>query len=221
MAGSSPDRTDGLINGASIMSTILPRQSSESPSISGWIPSPLFRMTLEQYEAMVESGAFSEHDRFHLINGFLVEKMTQHDPHATADELCGRALDKVIRPGWHVRSAKPVRLPPNSKPEPDRSVVRGPIRDYSNRSPGPEDIGLILEVSVSSLAQDRQQANVYAVSGISYYWIVNVMERKVEVYFDPTPNGYKSQANYAVGETVPVVIDGTKVGDIAVDDIIP
>jgi Uma2 family endonuclease len=203
------------------MSTITPTQSVVSAAISEWVPSPLYRMTLEKYEAMVESGAFSDHDRFHLINGFLVEKMTQHDPHATADELCGRALDKAIPPGWHVRSAKPVRLPPNSKPEPDRSVVRGAIRDYSERSPGPEDIGLILEVSVSSLAQDRQQAGIYAASGIPYYWIVNVVERKVEVYFDPTPNGYRVRADYSAGEMVPLVIGGIRLGDIPVDDLLP
>jgi Uma2 family endonuclease len=203
------------------MSTITPMPSVESPPFSGWIPSPLFRMNLEQYEAMVESGAFSEHDRFHLINGFLVEKMTQHDPHATADELCGLALNKAIPPGWHVRSAKPVRLPPNSKPEPDRSVVRGTIRDYSNRSPGPDDVALIVEVSVSSLAEDRRQADVYAASRIPCYWIVNVVERKVEVYLDPAPTGYKSQANYAAGDKVPVVIDGVKVDEIPVDELLP
>jgi Uma2 family endonuclease len=203
------------------MSTLIPVQSLESPAISDWIPSPLYRMSLEKYEAMVESGAFSDHDRFHLINGFLVEKMTQHDPHATADELCGRALDKAIPPGWHVRSAKPVRLPPNSKPEPDRSVVRGSIRDYSERSPGPEDIGLILEVSVSSLAQDRQQAGVYAASGIPYYWIVNVAERKVEVYFDPAPTAYKFRSDYAVGEKVSLFIGGISVAEIPVSDLLP
>ena len=201
------------------MSTLT--QTTESPAIAEWVPSPLYRMTLEQYEAMVESGAFSDHDRFHLINGFLVEKMTQHDPHATADELCERALDKAIPPGWHVRSAKPVRLPPKSKPEPDRSIVRGTIRDYSERSPGPEGVGLILEVSVTSVAQDRQQASVYAASGIPYYWIVNVVERKVEVYFDPTPNAYKVRADYPAGENVPIVIDGINLGEIAVNDLLP
>jgi Uma2 family endonuclease len=203
------------------MSTLTPTHSVESPGFSEWIPSPLYRMSLEKYEAMVESGAFSDHDRFHLINGYLVEKMTQHDPHATADELCGRALDKAIPPGWHVRSAKPVRLPPNSKPEPDRSVVRGSIRDYSEQSPGPENIGLIVEVSVSSLAQDRHQAGVYSAAGIPYYWIVNVVERKVEVYSDPTPNGYQFRAEYPAGEKVPVFIDGARLGEIPVDDLMP
>ena len=203
------------------MSTVTPVSSFESPVLAEWVPSPLFRISLDQYEAMVNSGAFSESDRFHLINGYLVEKMTQNDPHATADELCGRALDKVIPAGWHVRSAKPVRLPPNSKPEPDRSVVRGSIRDYSQRSPGPTDIALIVEVAVTSLTEDRRQAGIYAVAGIPHYWIVNVNEHRVEVYLDPSPTGFRLRGNYASGEKVPVVIDGISVGEIAVDDLLP
>ena len=154
-------------------------------------------------------------------NGYLVEKMTQHDPHATADELCGRALDKAVPKGWHVRSAKPVRLPPGSKPEPDRSVVRGEIRNYSQRSPGSEDTGLVVEVAVSSLAQDRDQAKLYAVAGIPFYRIVNVVARVVEVYFGPGANGYPLHVDYGAGENVPVVLDGVQVGSIAVDDMLP
>ncbi len=189
--------------------------------INGWIPSPLFRISLEQYEAMAASGAFSEHDRFYLLNGLLVEKMTQNDPHATADELCGQALIRRVPQGWHVRSAKPVRLPPSSKPEPDRSVVRGTIRDYSDRSPGPGDVGLVLEVAVSSLAQDRLQASVYAAAGIPCYWIVNVIERQVEVYLHPTPNGYQSRAIYRVGESVPFTVDGLDLGSLSVAELLP
>jgi Uma2 family endonuclease len=203
------------------MSTITPTQSIESPNLFEWIPTPLFRINLEQYEAMVESGAFSERDRFHLINGFLVEKMTQNDPHSTADELCGRALDKAIPPGRHVRAGKPVRLPPNSKPEPDRSVVRGGVRDYSKQSPGAGDTGLVVEIAVSSLAQDRIQADVYAAAGIPFYWIVNVIEGQVEVYSGPSSAGYSSRVDFLAGQNVPVLIDGVQVGVIAVDDLFP
>jgi Uma2 family endonuclease len=178
-------------------------------------------MTLEKYEEMVKCGAFSDRDRFHLINGLLVEKMTQHDPHATADELSGRALDRVIPPGWHVRAGKPIRLPPDSKPEPDRSVVRGSVRDYRDSSPGPGDVGLVLEVSVSSLAEDRKQAIVYAASGIPYFWIVNVRDRTVEVYLDPTASGYKVRTDYTPGERLPVILDRVTVGEVAVDDLLP
>ena len=125
--------------------------------IPAWIPSRLYRMTVEQYEAMVASGAIASRNRFHLINGYLVEKMTQNPPHAVADELCGRELARVVPPGWHVRPAKPIRLPGrDSEPEPDRCVVRGTIDDYDERHPGPDDIALVVEVADSSLAEDRE-----------------------------------------------------------------
>ena len=147
------------------MSTIAPTQPMAmpvDPVDRGWVPSPLYRMSLEKYEAMVASGAFTARDRFHLINGYLVEKMTQHDPHCTADDLCGEALGGTIPAGWYVRPSKPIRLPAQaSKPEPDRCVVRGSIRDYSQRTPGAADVAMVVEVADSSLAEDRKMAAIY------------------------------------------------------------
>ena len=41
------------------MSTIAETPSLASSGITGWVPSPLYRMSLEHYEAMIESGVFS------------------------------------------------------------------------------------------------------------------------------------------------------------------
>jgi len=200
------------------MSTIIPPETLPEPT---WMPWPLYRMSLEKYEAMVDSGIFTPRDRLHLINGLLVAKMTQNNPHCTADDLCGVALNGVIPAGWYVRAAKPVRLPPDSMPEPDRAVVRGTIRDYAHRYPGPSDVGLIVEVSDSSLRGDRNQAEVYARSGIAVYWIVNLVDGQVEVYSSPSSSGYSSRVDFLAGQNVPVVIDGVQVGIIAVDEILP
>ena len=177
------------------MSTIEMPQAINPSADRGWIPSPLYRMSVEQYEAMVASGAFSKKDRFHLINGYLVAKRHQNPRHAVADELCGAELARIIPAHRYVNpAAKPVRLPGQaSEPEPDRCVVRGTIRDYEDRHPGPDDIALVVEVADSSLAEDRQMASlVYGPSGIPVYWIVNLVQRQVEVYTDPKPEGYRS-----------------------------
>jgi hypothetical protein len=113
------------IHRVSTMPAIAPAQSTESPDITAWVPSPLYRWSLEQFETMVESAAFSTHDRFHLI------------------------------------------------------------------------------------------------SGVPVYWIVNLIDRVVEVRIKPTPAGYASCLNYMAGENVPVVVDGVEVGQIAVADILP
>ena len=193
-----------------------------SPAAPEWIPQPLYRLTIDQYEAMVASGVFSGRERFHLINGFLVAKMTQNDLHATADELCGDALSRAIPAGWHLRAAKPIRIPSQaSKPEPDRCVARGSIRDYLQRSPEPSDIALVVEISDSSLSEDRKQAAIYAAGGIPLYWIVNLVDRKVEVYSDPSPSGYRSRQDYHAGELIPIAIGGNQISPIASSDILP
>jgi Uma2 family endonuclease len=190
--------------------------------IPEWVPGSLYRLSVKQYEAMVDSGAFTARDRFHLINGFLVAKMTQNDPHCTADELCGRVLSGVVPAGWHVRSSKPVRLPSQvSKPEPDRTVVRGDVRDYGTRSPEAVDAGLVIEIADSSLGEDRKMARIYGGSGIPIYWIVNLVDRQVEVYTLPYADGYHARQDFASGDALPVVIDGVEVGRIAVADILP
>ncbi len=154
------------------MSSIEVSQVNNPPPDHGWVPSPLYRMTVEQYEALVASGVFTTKDRFHLINGYLVAKMTQNPPHCVADELCGLELARVIpADGYRIPGSKPIRLRGRaSEPEPDRCVVRGTIRDYESRHPGPEHIVLVVEVADSSLTEDRLMGSeVYGPSGIPVY----------------------------------------------------
>jgi Uma2 family endonuclease len=204
------------------MSTIVATEIRPETANETWIPSPLYRISVEKYEAMVEAGVFTPRDRFHLINGYLVEKMTQNDPRSTGDELCGIALTRSIPEGWHVRAAKPIRLPAQaSKPEPDRSVVCGSVRDYSRQSPGASDISIVVEVADSGLQDDRKLAKVYAAAGIPIYWILNLIDGQVEVYTNPSQDGYASRQDYRSGQSVPVIIDGTEVARFPIAELLP
>ena len=113
-----------------------------------------------------------------------------------------------------------------SEPEPDVSVVRGDIRDYEDRHPGPEDVALVVEVTRSSVAKDRALARVYGSGGIPVYWIVNIPRRRLEVYERPGPQqgrGMRYPAPKILREpdTVSLEIDGREVGQIAVADLLP
>src|SRR5262249_39741290 len=153
--------------------------------------------------------------RVQLIDGFLVSKMTENDPHATADMLCGEELQRVLPPGWHIRPGKPIRIPGlASRPEPDRSVVRGTVRDFALRTPGPTDLAMVVEVSDASLADDRKLATLYGLAGVPIYWIINLVDGQVEVYSRPRPSGYEALEVLAPGHVLSVVIDGVEVGQI-------
>ena len=115
-----------------------------------------------------------------------------------------------------------MRIPAYDEPEPDISVVRGNPGDYRQRHPGAADVGLLVEVSQTTLDLDRgQKLSAYATDRIPVYWIVNLVDRQVEVYSGPSPGAYQSRTDYKPGQAVPVVIDGQHLGEIAVDDILP
>ena len=136
------------------------------------------RLTVDQYEQMVENGILPESNRFELINGKLVEKMTKGGKHSSSSGRSWRAINSLLPAGWHVRIEQPVAIPSRrSEPEPDISVVRGTVDDYEDRHPGPEDVALVVEITRSSVRKDRAMARIYGPGGIPVYWIVNIPRR--------------------------------------------
>jgi Uma2 family endonuclease len=188
-----------------------------------WTPRPeeIYRLTVEQYESMVSAGLFTKRDKLHLINGILVAKMTKKPPHVIACEKTRDALLRVTPRGWRVMGEAPVRIPEYNEPEPDLALARGTAEDYAARHPGPADLALIVEVAETSLRQDRDLIQIYGSAGIPACWIVNLIDRQVEVYSDPSPDGYRSRLVYVPGQDVPLVIDGVELGRIAVADMLP
>jgi Uma2 family endonuclease len=187
--------------------------------------STLTRLSVAEYDRMVAVGILPTTNRFELIAGRIEQKMPQGPRHNAVVLLTLHALDRLLPPGWHVGKEGPVRIPSeDSEPEPDISVVRGEIRDYLNRHPGPADVVLVVEVADSSLDHDRGvKLAIYARAGIPVYWIVNLIDRQVEVYTEPdqATGQYAAIASHQGGEDVPVVIAGQVVGQIAVAELLP
>ena len=69
------------------------------------------------------------------------------------------------------------------------------IRDfYAQQHPEPEDILLLIEVSDSTLALDRKvKLPLYAKAGVVETWLVNLMNKQVEVYINPVDGKYQQK----------------------------
>jgi Uma2 family endonuclease len=179
----------------------------------------LYRMDIDEFERIAD---FLKAERVELIDGFIVERGVMDPPHVLSSEYLRRKLDRLVAGGWFVREDKPVQVHRNYEPLPDFAVVRGDPNTYARRHPGPADVALVVEISDSTLAKDQGEKRVnYAKGGISVYWIVNLIDRQVEVYTGPTSDGYSSCETFKPGQSVPVVIDGVEVGRIAVAEILP
>jgi Uma2 family endonuclease len=185
------------------------------------IPLPLYRLSVEQYHQMARAGILTDGAPVELIRGLLVQKMTKHPPHSIATRLTRRALEGVVPPGWFVDSQEPITLS-DSEPEPDVFVFREACATDTTRHPGAADVALVVEVADSSLAYDRgTKRELYASSGIPVYWIVNLIDHRLEVYTGPQGDDYASRADLAPGDRVAVVIAGQTVGQITVSDLLP
>ena len=89
--------------------------------------------------------------------------------------------------GCHVQIQQPVSLPPYNEPEPDAAIIIGSETDYRGRHPGAKDVLAIIEVADASLRHDRTvKAHIYASCGLAPYIIVNLPDRVVEVYSQPS-----------------------------------
>ncbi|MGC1720075.1 MAG: Uma2 family endonuclease [Isosphaeraceae bacterium] len=200
------------------------------------LPSPanVYRITVDQYDRMVESGVLAEDDPVQLLGGILVRQMPKYPRHVFPTEETRNRLEPIVPAGWYVRQEGPVRIPAFDEPEPDVAVARGNSRTYRKHHPGPKDIALVVEVAATkgSLNQARvEKMSAYARAGIPVYWIINLTRTggipragsgRVEVYTRPTrTRGYRDHLEYKSREQVPVVIDGREVGRIAVADLFP
>jgi Uma2 family endonuclease len=142
------------------------------------------RWTRAEYDRLIEVGIFAPGDPVELLGGELIVSEPQGSRHYTTVCLVEETLRAAFGSGWVIRPQGPVALDDESEPEPDVAVVRGTVRDYSGEHPARP--GLVVEVAESSLRFDREhKGNLYARARLDDYWIVNLVERVLEIYREP------------------------------------
>lgn len=152
-----------------------------------------------------------------------MEKPVVNPPHAFAVTKLQGLFGQLVSVQFVTRVQLPITLT-DSEPEPDLVVARQTESEYFDRHPGPNDIRLVIEMAVSSLAFDQgEKLALYAAHGIETYWIANLVDKRFEVYTVPrnegTPAFVKVQ-HFAQGTNVPLVLAGVTIGSIAVSDVI-
>jgi Uma2 family endonuclease len=187
-------------------------------------PLTLRRWNRTEYDRLVELGVF-ERDPVELVGGQLIVAEPQSAYHASAIRTVDYAVRAILPPGWIVSVQSPVSLDEESEPEPDLVVVPGRPTDYRHEHPARP--ALAIEVAESSLAFDREhKGSLYARAGIQDYWIVNLVDRVLEIYRDPAPDAsapyggrYRSVTTLAPPAVVVPLALAT--AQLAVADLLP
>lgn len=204
------------------MSTVSSSGSHITPVVP---PFPIYQTSVAKYHEMIQKGVLTEDDPVELLEGWIVPKMARTPEHDAAIGLAELTIRPKLPHGWHIRVQCAITTR-DSEPEPDLAVVAGDLRAYLTRHPGPSDIGLLIESSESSLETDRlDKGRIYARANIPAYWIINLVDRQVEAYSDPNPQGtppaYRRRETFVRGQTVPLVLLAQTITQVPVDDLLP
>jgi hypothetical protein len=198
-----------------------PKLLALAPAVS---PLPVHRFSVDDYHEMIERGIITENDRVELIHGWIVAKMGINPPHNYSVNKLMKAFLGIAGSEAVVRVQQPITMP-DSEPEPDIVFATGTDSDYEDVNPTPEQIHVIVEVSDTSLRDDQTtKLELYASEKVAIYWVVNLVDKRIEVYTNPRGGKkptYKTRADYDVDSHVPVVVAGKTIGSIAVKDLLP
>jgi Uma2 family endonuclease len=155
--------------------------------------STIAQITISQFDRMIAAGVFDDGQRIELIHGELREMTPIGPEHEIAvDKLTEWSFESLPKKKVWVRVQNSVGVPElDSAPEPDIAWVAR--RDYSKSRPTGADVLLMVEVAETSLLYDRgEKADLYAAARIQDYWIVNLVERSIEVHRKPSRGKYRS-----------------------------
>jgi len=191
---------------------------------AGILHRPAHRFSIAQYHKMIETGILTGNDRVELLDGWIIEKMTYNPPHNASMTRTNRRLSRLLPDQWLLLVQGAITLR-SSEPEPDFAIVDGPDERYSRRKPLAREVRLVMEVADSTLLYDRRwKLQMYAQARIPEYWIINLVESRIEVYTDPKSGReatYRRQDVYVVGQSIPLILGDQHIADLPVRDLLP
>jgi Uma2 family endonuclease len=156
------------------------------------------RFTVEEYHRMAEAGLLSEDDRVELIAGEIVEKTPIGWRHANCVNDLNMLLARFAQSCYVVSVQNPLTISEHSEPQPDLVLLK---RRPRGRLPDPNDVALVIEVSDTTLAYDRDvKLPRYSQAGVPEVWIVDLVARRVESHSAPSAEGYRVSREFGSGE---------------------
>ncbi len=151
------------------------------------------RFTTTEYARMAEAGVLGEDDRLELIEGEIFELAPIGYGHAACVRRLTSLFSRLLGEGVQVSVQNPIDLDEHTQPQPDVVLLRPRDDFYSSSHPTAADILLLVEVAETSGEYDRQiKVPVYAKHGVHEAWLVDLRQRRVIVYRDPSAGNYRT-----------------------------
>jgi len=165
---------------------------------------PRRAFTVADVQRMLDSGIIAEGERVELIKGELVVMAAKSVAHDNVQNALNLLFAKVVPAGLYVGNSSTLQLTEDILVEPDLAIISRGLYKRSAKGfarPRAEDVLLVVEIAVSSLAYDRDvKAQLYAQHGIPEYWLIDANERTTWVHKGPSAGNWPSIAKHGPEE---------------------
>ena len=160
------------------------------------------RFTLDEYHRMAETGILVPEERVELIRGVIRRMSPKNRAHVVAAALVHDVLRDALKGLASVYPEAPLEAEEiDSEPQPDLMVCSNPdTRAYGTARTRPL---LIVEIADSSVEYDlKEKASLYATARIPEYWVVNLVDRLLDVFREPVHGVYETRLRLRPAERV-------------------
>ena len=159
--------------------------------------------TVQEYHLMSEAGIFSNNERVELIAGEIIQMAAIGTRHASCVNRLARRFSLIPEDLVTFAIQNPIQLTRRTEPQPNVVLLQPRADYYATAHPIPSEVLLLVEVSDSTVDFDRDvKVPNYARSGIQEVWLWALEVNCLEVYRNPTANGYTSMQKFERGEMV-------------------
>lgn len=188
-----------------------------------------FELTVDVFTRMVEEGLIPEGRRVFLRDGRLYEKLAKTKAHGSVGAGINMTLARLLPRGWSLWPESTLVLDRTNAPLPDFSVIRSGelyARADPERYPEPRDVGVLIEVAVSSLRSNLTTSlEKSARAMIPAFWVVDVLGRRVLAHTEPRIGSegrgeYARVVTFGPGHEIPLVLDGEEVARVPFDELL-
>ena len=152
---------------------------------------PLKRFTVDDINRMMSLACLGDQDRVELVDGYLVAVPDPTARAAFARHELALKLEAAQLGAW-VGQKRPVIAGTWDRPEADVLVVNQPHAAFADRHPTGADLVLVVEIADGTHAYKRTKAAAFALADAPVLWIVDLVNRRVEVYEGPRGAGWAS-----------------------------
>jgi Uma2 family endonuclease len=159
--------------------------------------------TVEEYHLMTKAGIISDSDRVELIEGEIVQMASIGTRHAGCVNRINRLFCRLPEDIVIVTVQNPIKLSGKTEPQPDLVLLQPRADYYDTAHPMPSEVFLLVEVAESTIDYDRDvKIPIYSRSLIQEVWLFDLVAECLEVYRQPTPNGYSLMQKFWRGQKV-------------------